>query len=360
MDGIFQRAYQRAVAAESLTKEDLVALLKARPGKEQKLLFDLADHIRRQVHGDLVHLRGIIEFSNYCRNDCFYCGLRRSNKGINRYRMTVSQVVEAAEQVAELGFKTIVLQSGEDPWYSVDLHCNILEQIKNRHDVAITMSVGELNKEEYYRLRQAGADRFLLKHETADEELFNSLRPGTSYQRRLQCLDWLRQMGFQVGSGNMVGLPGQRVETLADDIILLRKLDVEMAGIGPFIPHHQTPLANSEPGDLFMALKTLAVARIMLPEAHLPATTATGTLHPQGRQMALNCGANVIMPNVTPLKYRQLYQIYPNKAGITDNPIQSVNRIVALINEVGRKVATDRGDSLKECFKKIEKGRGIK
>lgn len=352
MDSVFQRAYRKAAAAETLTKEELVALLEASPGEEQELLFNLADSIRRQVHGDEVHLRGIIEFSNYCRNDCFYCGLRRSNKDINRYRLTVTQVVEAAAQAAELGFKTIVLQSGEDPYYGVDLLCDMLEQIKGRYDVAITMSVGELSKEDYYRLHQAGADRFLLKHETADEELFNSLRPGTSYQHRLQCLNWLRQVGFQVGSGNMVGLPGQRVETLAEDIILLQKLDVEMAGIGPFIPHHQTPLANSKPGDLFMALKTLAVTRIMLPEAHLPATTAAGTLHPQGREMALNCGANVIMPNVTPLKYRQLYQIYPNKAGITDDPVQSVNKIVTLINKVGRKVATDRGDSPKGHFKK--------
>jgi biotin synthase len=352
MDSIFQRAYRRAVATEPLTKENLVALLKASPGEEQKLLFNLADNIRRQVHGDEVHLRGIIEFSSHYRNDCYYCGLRRSNKDIHRYRMTVSQVVESADQAVALGFKTIVLQSGEDPWYSVDFLCDMLAQIKSKHDVAITLSVGERSKEDYYHLRQAGADRFLLKHETADEILFNNLRPGTSYQHRLQCLNWLREVGFQVGSGNMVGLPGQQVETLAEDIMLLQRLDVEMAGIGPFIPHHQTPLANSEPGDLLMALKTLAVTRIMLPQTHLPATTAAGTLHPEGREMALNCGANVIMPNVTPLKYRQLYQIYPNKAGITDDPVQSVNKIVTLINKVGRKVATDRGDSPKDRFRK--------
>lgn len=350
MDSIFQRAYQRATANNSLTKEDLVALLMADSKEEQRLLFDLANDIRRRVHGDEVHLRGIIEFSNYCRNDCMYCGLRRSNRAIHRYRMTVQQVVQAAAQAVELGFKTIVLQSGEDPWYSVEMICQMLTQIKTNHDVAITLSIGERSPEEYQQLYQKGADRFLLKHETADEQLFHKLRPGTSYQHRLQCLNWLRQAGFQVGSGNMIGLPGQTVETLAEDILLLKELDVEMAGIGPFIPHPQTPLANSEPGDVLMTLKTLAVARIVLPEAHLPATTALGTLHPQGREMALNCGANVIMPNVTPLKYRKLYQIYPNKAGSSDDPIQSVNKIVSLVHGVGRRVATDRGDSPKERF----------
>lgn len=351
MANSFQKAYKKAAINELLTKEDIVALLHAKAGEEQTLLFNLADDIRRQVHGDAVHLRGIIEFSSYCHNDCYYCGLRRSNREIKRYRMTIPQVVEAATGAVALGFRTIVLQSGEDRWYSVDMLCDMIRQIKNKHDVAITLSVGERSKEAYQQLRQAGADRFLLKHEIADAELFNQIRPGTSYQHRLQCLDWLRQTGFQVGSGNMVGLPGQSIATLAEDILLLQKLDVEMAGIGPFIPHHQTPLAASDAGDFLLMLKVLAVTRIVIPQTHLPATTAAGTLHPQGREMALNCGANVIMPNVTPLEYRLLYQIYPNKAGTDDNPEQSVKKILTLIQQVGRQVATDRGDSPKDGFK---------
>jgi biotin synthase len=350
MNSNFKQVYEKAAARELLTRKDIIVLLAAEPGVEQDLLFNLADKVRKEHHGDFVHLRGIIEFSNYCRNDCCYCGLRRSNKDIARYRMTVEQVIEAAIQAVKLGFKTIVLQSGEDLWYDNNSLCRIVQSIKTNNDVAITLSIGERTKGEYYQLRQAGADRFLLKHETADEALFNKLRPGTSFSNRLQCLEWLREAGFQVGSGNMVGLPGQTIETLADDILLLKELDVEMAGIGPFIPHHQTPLANETVGDLNLTFKTLAVVRLVMPQTHLPATTAAGTLHPQGRAMALKCGANVIMPNATPLQYRELYQIYPNKAGVTEDPQQSVNNIVSLINQSGREVATTRGDSPKMKF----------
>ncbi|MBM7855560.1 biotin synthase [Desulfohalotomaculum tongense] len=352
MDSNFQAVLQKAAGQQPLSKEDIVTLLKAKPGNQQRELFALADKVRQQHHGNVVHLRGIIEFSNYCRNDCHYCGLRRSNRNISRYRMTVQQVIEASRRAIELGYNTIVLQSGEDPWYDVNTLCRMIAEIKKIKNVAITLSIGERSKEEYQQLYRAGADRFLLKHETADRQLFSSLRPGTSFERRLQCLQWLRESGYQLGSGNMVGLPGQTLDSLAEDILLLKKLDVEMAGIGPFIPHPQTPLAGQPAGDLQLALKTLAVARIMLPLCHLPATTAAGTMHSEGRQMALNCGANVIMPNVTPLKYRRLYQIYPNKAGVTDDPQQSLQKIVGIIHQVGREVAAGRGDSPKPVFQK--------
>ncbi len=348
--GKFQAVLEKAASERQLSKEEIAVLLNAKPGEQQQQLFALADKVREHYHGNAVHLRGIIEFSNYCRNDCHYCGLRRSNKNIARYRMTVSQVVSAAAHAISLGFNTIVLQSGEDPQYDVDTLCTMVSEIKSIKNVAITLSIGERTEGEYQRLYDAGADRFLLKHETADRELFARLRPGTDFERRLQCLNRLREIGYQVGSGNMVGLPGQSVETLAEDILLLKELDVEMAGIGPFIPHEQTPLANYPAGDLMLTLKTLAVTRLLLPFAHLPATTAAGTLHPEGRKMALSCGANVIMPNVTPLEYRQLYQIYPNKQGLTDTPEQSLRRIVQLINEAGRTVAVGRGDSPKEAF----------
>ncbi len=346
----FQAVLEKAALGEQLFKEDIIVLLNAKPGSEQQQLFSLAEKIRVKHHGNEVHLRGIIEFSNYCRNDCLYCGLRRSNKNVARYRMTPEEVLKAAAEAISLGFNTIVLQSGEDGWYDIDTLCTMVSEIKNIKNVAITLSIGERSKEDYQTLYAAGADRFLIKHETADPALFEYLRPGTSFSKRLLCLKQLKEIGYQTGSGNMVGLPGQTVETLAEDILLLKELDVEMAGIGPFIPHHQTPLADHPAGDLILTLKTLAVTRLMLPLTHLPATTAAGTLHPEGRKLALSCGANVIMPNVTPLMYRQLYQIYPNKAGLTDDPKQSVHKIVQLINEAGRTVATGRGDSPKEVF----------
>ena len=351
MDSVFYSTLEKATTPQQLTKEDLVALLSAKPGEEQQRLFQLADKVREKHHGHEVHLRGIIEFSSHCKNDCHYCGLRKSNKDITRYRMTVPEVVAAAANAINLGFHTIVLQSGEDPWYTSETVADMVAKIKEYKDVAITLSIGERTKEEYHLLHQAGADRFLLKHETADRQLFNSLRPGTDFDHRVQCLKWLREVGYQVGSGNMIGLPGQRVETLAEDILLLKELDVEMAGIGPFIPHHQTPLANQPHGDLELTLKTLAVARLVLPQTHLPATTAAGTLHPQGRQMALKAGANVIMPNVTPLEFRRLYQIYPNKAGSTDDPQQSLKKITDIVREVGREISQNRGDSPKIKFK---------
>ncbi|WP_031513723.1 [FeFe] hydrogenase H-cluster radical SAM maturase HydE [Desulfofalx alkaliphila] len=350
MDNKFKSALKKAVLQHDLSKEDVVTLLNAAPGDEQQLLFQRADQVRQRYHGNGVHLRGIIEFSSYCKNDCYYCGLRRSNKDIHRYRMTVEQVLDAARQALEMGFRTIVLQSGEDPWYNVGTIAKMIYGIKKMGDVAVTLSIGERSRAEYYLLRFAGADRYLIKHETSDRNLFNKLRPGTDFDRRIQCLEWLNEAGFQVGSGNIIGLPGQTIESLADDILLLKQLDVEMAGIGPFIPHDQTPLAGAPHGDLQLTLKALAVTRLMLPQTHLPATTAAGTLHPRGRHMALNAGANVIMPNVTPLEYRQLYQIYPNKAGSTEQPRQSLENIISIIREVGREVAQDRGDSPKERF----------
>ncbi|MCD5406963.1 MAG: [FeFe] hydrogenase H-cluster radical SAM maturase HydE [Desulfotomaculum sp.] len=351
MNIAFWQVLEKYKPSQQLSKKEIVLLLNANVGSESQALFALADQVRQQYHGPAVHLRGIIEFSNYCKNDCCYCGLRCSNQNIERYRLLASEVVAAAHQVIMMGFNTIVLQSGEDPWYDAATICEILLQIKRDSNVAITLSIGERTKEEYRLMYQAGADRFLLKHETADQQLFNKLRPGTSFEKRLICLQSLRAVGFQVGSGNMVGLPGQTVATLAADILLLKQLDVEMAGIGPFIPHPQTPLAQVPPGDLQLTLKTLAVARLALPLAHLPATTAAATLHPQGRQMALACGANVIMPNVTPLKFRKLYQIYPGKAGSTENPLESLNKTRDLIRVTGREIATGRGDSLKKYFR---------
>ncbi|MEW6066593.1 MAG: [FeFe] hydrogenase H-cluster radical SAM maturase HydE [Bacillota bacterium] len=347
----FATALDKAASGVELTREEIITLLQARPGEEERQLFELADRVRRENFGDEVHLRGIIEFSNYCRNDCHYCGLRRSNKEIQRYRIPLEEIVDTAKYAAELGYGTIVLQAGEDPYYSGEDLAEMIRKVKEAGDFAVTVCVGERSRKDYELMKEAGADRYLLKHETADPALFAELRPGTSLDERMKRLKWLRELGFQVGSGNMVGLPGQTVETLADDILLLKELDVEMAGIGPFIPHDQTPLRDAPAGDLNQTLKALAVARLVLPKTHLPATTSTGTLHPAGRKMALGCGANVIMPNLSPASYRQMYQIYPEKAGSKENANESHEKITSLVKEVGRKIGTGRGDSPKEHFK---------
>lgn len=351
MNNTFTLALAKAARGEILTKGDILALLQAQPGEEERELFALADAVRKQHLGDEVHLRGIIEFSNYCRNDCHYCGLRRSNRDIERYRIPLDEIKQTAQHAADLGYGTIVLQAGEDPTYSGEQLAEIIQEVKAIGNFAITVCVGERSREDYQLMKEAGADRYLLKHETADPELFAKLRPGTSLAERKQRLQWLREQGFQVGSGNMVGLPGQNLETLAEDILLLKELDVEMAGIGPFLPHQQTPLRDCDPGTLALTLKTLAVARLVLPQTHLPATTAVGTLHPEGRKFALGCGANVIMPNLSPVSYRAKYQIYPEKAGSKEDADESHEKIVTLVQEVGRQISTGRGDSPKQIFK---------
>jgi biotin synthase len=336
---------------EPPSREDITALLNAE-GRQEEMLFAAADRMRRTHMGDDVHLRGIIEFSNHCIRNCFYCGLRRDNGGLERYRMTPEEIREAAREGAAVGIRTIVLQSGEDPAFSTQALADLVARIKDELDVAVTMSVGERSKADYRRMRQAGADRYLLKHETADPALFAELRPGTTLEGRIKRLRWLKELGYQVGSGNMIGLPGQTIESIADDILLLRELDVEMAGIGPFIPHQGTPLAGSAGGDVAMTLKTLAVARMVLPLTHLPATTALASIHPEGRQLALGCGANVIMPDITPVRYKRLYEIYPNKICITEEgSTQCVPCISAIIARTGRTVAADYGHSRKPAFR---------
>jgi biotin synthase len=331
------------------SRDDIIALLRT---PDERLLFTSADKTRERYIGNEVHLRGIIEFSNYCVKNCLYCGLRRDNRRLQRYRMTPDEILATAEEAAGEGLKTIVLQSGEDPFFTGDALSRLTARLKERHDVAVTMSVGERTKGDYRLMREAGADRYLLKHETSDPKLFSKLRPGTSLEGRLKRLHWLKELGFQVGSGNMVGLPGQEVGILADDIMLMRDLDVEMAGIGPFVPHYDTPLSYADGGDVAATLRVLAVTRLVLPYTHLPATTALGSIHPEGREMALACGANVIMPNMTPLRYRKLYEIYPNRTGVNQVSAEMVPRLVALIHRLGRKVSVDHGHSPKPGFGK--------
>jgi biotin synthase len=343
----FEKLVMKAAEHHELTKEELLCILQPEDDEEKILLFKKADEVRQRYCGDDVHLRGIIEFSNICEKNCLYCGLRKDNHKLNRYRIPEEEILNAAKKAYFLGYRTIVLQSGEDSWYTVDRLCGIVRKIKQHLDVAVTLCIGERTYEEYRELRKVGADRYLLKHETANPLLYSRLHPGMLFYDRINRLKWLKELGYQVGAGNIVGLPGQSIEDLADDILFLKQMDVDMAGIGPFIPHGNTPLGKTSGGTLDLTLRVLACTRLLLPRVHLPATTAVGTLHPYGREKALQCGANVVMPNITPAKYRKDYEIYPNKICIDEEPEHCRGCIQRRIESIGRTVATDYGHSLK-------------
>jgi biotin synthase len=334
----------KAESGARLSVDEIEALL-ALTGAEQQHLFDVADRVRSQHMGDGVHLRGIIEFSNICRVDCHYCGIRRSNQAVQRYRMSPDVIIATAVRASGLGYGSVVLQSGEGDALKVDELAEAVRGIKAQTGLAVTLSVGERTREEYAEWRKAGADRFLLRHETSDPELFARIRPGRRLQDRIACLLWLRELGYQVGSGFMVGLPGQSLASIASDIDLLRELHVEMAGIGPFIPAPGTPLEHEPGGTADLCLKAVACTRIAIPDAHLPATTALGSIHPRGRQLALHAGANVIMPNVTPASFRENYQLYPNKICLREEPEHCAPCVTGLIYGEGRYLAPGPGHS---------------
>lgn len=325
--------------SNDLSHADIVNLLTEVPAGE---VYARADDVRQAVLGSDVHLRGLIEFSNICRNDCLYCGIRRGNKGVKRYRMDDDELVETARRAVGIGFQTIVLQSGEDLHYDADRMCRIIERIKAM-DVALTLSIGEREYSEYRAFRNAGADRYLMRIETTDVDLYHRLNPGMSWQHRHECLMMIGELGYELGSGIMVGLPGQSVESIAGDLLYLKEIGVDMAGIGPFIPHPGTPLADEQGGTLEMALRTMAVMRLLMPDINIPATTAMESLHPQGRIMALQAGANVVMPNVTEGEYRRLYELYPGKICVNDTPVHCRTCIGLKIQSIGRTIGQGRG-----------------
>lgn len=335
----------QCVHNSELSHADIVHLLTDEPASQ---LYARADEVRQAALGSDVHLRGLIEFSNICRNDCLYCGIRRGNKGVKRYRMGDDELVETARRAVEIGFKTIVLQSGEDMHFDKDRMSRIIERIKQM-DVALTLSIGERDYGDYEAFRNAGADRYLLRIETTDVDLYHRLNPGMSWQRRHECLLMIKELGYEVGSGIMVGLPGQTVESIAGDLLYLKDLGVDMAGIGPFIPHPDTPLANEQGGSLEMALRTMAVMRLLLPDINIPATTAMESLHPQGRIMALKAGANVVMPNVTEGEYRRLYELYPGKICVDDTPLQCRTCIGMKIQSIGRTIGQGKGGHIRSA-----------
>lgn len=320
---------------------DEIALILSKEEINEKL-FALADEVRQKYLGKAVYIRGIIEFSNYCKNNCLYCGIRAQNKDIARYRMSIEQIIERAQLISQMGVKTIVLQSGEDSCYDSEMITQIVQRIK-RFNVAITLSIGERDFNEYKVWKDAGADRYLMRHETADEKLYEKLHPNDSFKTRVEHLEKLKEFGYEVGAGSMVGLPEQDDFSLAKDILFVRDLDVDMVGIGPFIPHPSTPLKNAKPGTLTKTLKMIALTRLFLPDTNIPATTALGTIHPLGRQLALKCGANVIMPNFTPSPYRSLYTLYPNKICIFENDVTCGECTKELIKSAGYIVSDDFG-----------------
>jgi len=333
----------KAKTTHSLDKDEIVTLLSIEGDEQKERLFAAADEVRCRYVGDEVHLRGLIEFSNYCGNDCMYCGIRRGNRKLQRYRIEPDEIINIAEQAYNIGYRTIVLQSGEDSFYTRDVMCGIISGIKSRVDVAITLSIGERSYEDYKSMKDAGADRFLMRFETSNRELYSRLHPKLSFDNRLRCLRDIKALDYELGTGFLIGLPGQTLEDTAGDIMLLKKLGSDMAGIGPFIPHPDTPLRDCQGGTLDMVLKVLSIVRLIMPDINLPATTAVGTSDRFGRQKALKAGANVIMPNVTPAKYRRLYQLYPGKIAVGEDAYDSRKNVEELIKSVGRTVGKGYG-----------------
>lgn len=331
---------KKAETMHTLSKEEIVALFNDTQQEEE--FFAAADRVRRTYVGDEVHLRGLIEFSNICKQNCLYCGLRRDNKNIKRYRLEPDVIVDFAVKAKSYGYRTVVLQSGEDEWFDVATMTYIIKQIKEL-DLAITLSVGEKPREVYQAYREAGADRYLLRIETTDKELYKKLDPGMDWDNRARCLNDLKELGFELGSGSMVGLPGQTVESLADDILFFKEIDADMIGIGPFIPNPDTPLAAESGGTFALSTKVMAMTRLLLPDINIPATTAMESLHPQGRVLALQRGANVVMPNVTEGEYRQLYLLYPGKICINDTPAHCRVCITGKIQGIGRRISETHG-----------------
>ena len=337
----------KLAAGQCLSRGELSYILSQTDQEFWQSVRRRADAVRADYVGEAIHLRGLVEFSNYCRCNCLYCGLRRENKAVSRYRLQPEELVRTALFAAELGYGTVVLQSGEDLFYTGELLAQIIKEIKAKTNLAITLSVGERTEEEYALWRQAGADRYLIRHETADPALYAALHPQRTQRERVGCLQTLRALGYEVGSGFMVGLPGQSAETLASDLSLLRELDVDMVGIGPFIPSPSTPLAEESGGSFERTVNLVALLRLMLPEANIPATTAMGTLRPNGREIALAAGANVMMPNVTPTRYRPLYEIYPGKICTGEEAGECRLCIEGRIKSIGRTVGQGQGESLK-------------
>lgn len=322
----------------SLSKDEIIKLLIS----NNNSLFETADEIRKKTKGNNIHLRALIEFTNFCRCNCFYCGLRYDNHNIKRYRLTEDEILLSVNNAIKSNYKTIVLQGGEDMFWSKEKICNLIKKIK-KYDVALTLSIGERPKDEYKAFKDAGADRFLLRIETTDKTLYRKLHPNMSFENRLRCLKDLKELGFETGTGCLVGLPNQTIVSLADDILFFKELNADMVGIGPFIPHPNTPLANETNDNFELSLRVMAITRLLLPDINIPATTAMETLRENGQIIALQSGANVIMPNFTTSEHRKEYEIYPDKAGINNKEDENQKLIYDKIKSINRTISNSYG-----------------
>ncbi len=340
---------EKLIRDHTLAREEYARLLEASGDPEvRSRLSREAVRLRKLYYGDKVFTRGLIEFTNYCKNNCYYCGIRCQNPHAKRYRLSREEILDCCENGYELGFQTFVLQGGEDPFFTDERMTEIIREIKTRYpDCALTLSIGERSFESYRRFREAGADRYLLRHETADEAHYRKLHPeNLTLANRKRCLRDLKALGYQVGAGFMVGSPGQTSAELAEDLCFLEELQPEMVGIGPFIPHHETPFAEAEAGSVDLTLFLLSVIRILLPKVLLTATTALGTLDPRGREKGLLAGANVVMPNLSPVKNRKQYDLYDNKICTGEEAAECRECLAHRVESVGYRLVTERGDAV--------------
>lgn len=330
----------------TLSKQEYISLINCNDKESLEYLRQKAEKQRQDIFGRDIYMRGLIEFTNYCKNDCLYCGIRRSNKKAQRYRLTKEEILDCCKNGYDLGFRTFVLQGGEDAYYTDDIIVETVREIKSQFpDCAVTLSIGEKPKESYKRYFDAGADRYLLRHETASAEHYSLLHPkDLSPENRMECLKNLKEIGFQTGCGFMVGSPYQTVENLAEDLIFIDKFKPHMVGIGPFVPHKDTPFRNEKSGTLEMTLKLLAIIRLILPKVMLPSTTALGTINPKGREMGILWGANVVMPNLSPTTVRKKYMLYDNKICTGDEAAECRFCMQKRMESIGYKVVVSRGD----------------
>ena len=329
-----------------LTDEELIILIKNNSSDSDDLLQKYAQKMSQKFFGKNIYLRGLIEFTNYCKNDCYYCGIRRSNKNVERYRLNSEEILSCCEMGYNLGFRTFVLQGGEDGYFTDDMICSIVYEIHSKYpDCAITLSLGERSKESYKRFFENGADRYLLRQETSSKSHYEFLHPKEmSFQNRQRCLYDLREIGYQVGCGFMVGSPNQKAEDLVKDLRFMQELKPHMIGIGPYVPHKDTPFAHCERGNLELTLKMLGIIRLMFKDVLLPSTTSLGTIHPKGREMGILHGANVVMPNLSPLNVRKKYMLYDGKICTGDESAQCRICLEKRLNSIGYKVLMSRGD----------------
>ena len=331
---------------EKLTTEQYEHLILNRNFESEELLRSLADKKRKEVYGNTIFIRGLIEIGNYCKNDCFYCGIRKSNKNCDRYRLSKEDILLCCKEGYSLGFRTFVLQGGEDAAWSDEFLCDLITEIKALYpDCAVTLSLGERSFDSYKKLYDAGADRYLLRHETADNEHYRKLHPeNLTLENRMKCLYDLKSIGFQVGCGFMVGSPFQTARTIAKDLKFIEEFKPDMCGIGPFIPHNDTPFKEYSAGTLELTCYLLSIIRLIHPTVLLPATTALGTIHPNGRELGIKSGANVVMPNLSPIDVRKKYMLYNDKIATGEESAQSVEILKEKMTSIGYEIVTDRGD----------------